>query len=131
MLMFVEYHFFEKMVLYKRKHDYMHCRIYICTYFQYIKSVVSHLFLVQLCSFNYWWESRQLTSHWESIWYCLALLSWLNIVHHSVLIQFAWFNLQMKSLSEEIFINIWHCLFIDQKDQKDYIKASFRSTEFI
>jgi hypothetical protein len=59
---------------------------------------VSHSFLVRLGSFNYRWESTSLASHRESIWYCLALLSWLNIVSPSVFIQFAWFNLQMKSM---------------------------------
>ena len=101
---------------------------------QFPQICLSCLFLVQLGSFKLLMGRYVVANHQENIWHCLALLSWLNIVSPSVFIQFAWFNLQMKSLSEEIFINIWHCLFIDQKDQKDqkdYIKASFCSTEFI
>ena len=44
-----------------------------------------------------------LAYNWNHIWCCLVLLSWLNILYHSVLIQFAWFKLQMKS----VHLSIW------------------------
>ena len=71
----------------------------------------------------------------ESIWYCLALLLLLNIVYHSVFIQFAWFNLQMRSIllayHLEMLVIVWHCLFIDQSHQKNCIRVSFHSIGFI
>ena len=81
-------------------------------YFQYIynQSLVSHSFLVQLGSFYDRWESTSLANHWESIWHCLALLSLLNIVSLSVFIQFAWFNLQMKSVHWSIGGDIYKYL---------------------
>jgi len=73
--------------------------------------------------------------NWESIWHCFALLSLLNIVYHSVFIQFAWFNLQMRSIllayHLEMLVIVWHCLFIDQSHQKDCIRVSFHSIGFI
>jgi hypothetical protein len=75
-----------------------------CDHFRYAifgKStikVVSYPFLVWLSSFHYRWESTVLENHLESVWHCLVLLLWLHMVSPSVFIQFALFDLQMKSI---------------------------------
>ena len=86
---------------------------------------------IQLGSFNYRWRCTWLVNHWVSIWHCLALLLWLNMVTPLVFIHFTWFNLQMKNIllvyHFKIFTSIWHCLLIDHKDTS----ASFTSVELI
>jgi hypothetical protein len=61
--------------------------VYICS-LDY-QNAVSCSILGQFVLFNLESEDTLLANHWVSVWHCLALLSWQNMVSPSVSIQFA------------------------------------------